>query len=57
MGRHQLRLLKFALDYPFEWHGYGTDRNTVRAINTLASIGVLELSDTSRQFHLRRPRR
>lgn len=55
MGRNQLRLLKFAIQYPGGWHGYGRDRSTVSAVNSLAGAGFLEISDTSRQFRLALP--
>jgi hypothetical protein len=53
MGRHQLRLLKFALRYPNEWHSYGSDRSTVNAVRALARLELLELSPVSRQFRLK----
>ena len=54
MGRHQLRLLKFALDYP-GWQPHGTDRQTVRAVNSLARIGLIEVNPF-RQFRPRQPK-
>jgi hypothetical protein len=51
MGKHQLRLLKFAIKYQ-GWHGYGTDQTTVRVVYGLVRLGILELSDISRQFRL-----
>ena len=51
MGRHQLRLLKFALRFPSSWHSYGKDRATVDALNSLAGYGLIELN-TFRQFRL-----
>ena len=56
MGKHQARLMRFALRYPVGWHGYGTDQTTTRAVFALARGGFLELSDTSRQFRLALPR-
>ena len=53
MGRHQQRLMRFALRYPQDWHSYGTDQSTLRALQALVRYGFLELSDTSRQFRLR----
>jgi hypothetical protein len=52
MGRHQLRLLRFAMRYPNGWHSYGTDATTVRAVNALAYLGLLEISSNSRQFRV-----
>lgn len=52
MGKHQLRLLKFAILYCREtWSSYGTDETTVRAINSLVGKGLLEVNDF-RQFRL-----
>jgi hypothetical protein len=56
MGRHQLRLLRFALDYPSQWHTYGKDKSTTSAVYALASLELIELSKETRQFRLRRPR-
>lgn len=50
MGKHQLRLLKFAIKY-HGWHTYGKDRSTVSAVNTLSAMGLLELNEF-RQFRL-----
>lgn len=50
MGRHQLRLLKFAIHYD-GWHTYGTDETTVRAIKSLVRLGLLETNEF-RQFRL-----
>jgi hypothetical protein len=51
MGKHQLRLLRFAIRYP-GWHGYGKDRSTVDAVNGLEYLGLLEISRETRQFRL-----
>ena len=51
MGRHQLRLLKFAIKYQ-AWHTYGTDQSTVRAVNRLAGMGLLDVNEF-RQFRLK----
>ena len=53
MGRHMIRLLKFAIRYP-GWQSYGKDRNTVNAVNRLAGMGFLEVNEY-RQFRLVRP--
>lgn len=52
MGKHQLRLLQFAIKYPYGWHSYGTDESTVRAVNALCGRGLIEISDNTRQFRL-----
>lgn len=51
MGRHQLRLLKFAIKYK-GWHGFGTDSSTVNAIKRLVGLGLLEVNEF-RQFRLK----
>jgi hypothetical protein len=55
MGKHQLRLLKFAIRYlsDGQWHSYGKDQTTVRAVKSLARMDLIELSDVSRQFRLK----
>ncbi len=54
MGRHQLRLLRFAIKYCKEsWESYGTDTTTVRAVNSLVAKGLLEVNEY-RQFRLAR---
>ena len=52
MGKHQLRLLKFALRFPSNWHTYGTDPSIVSAINSLSRMGLLDLNEY-RQFRIR----
>jgi hypothetical protein len=54
MGRHQSRLLRFALRYPCEWHSYGTDTTTSRAVQALVREGMIEVK--GRQFRLNLPR-
>lgn len=56
MGRHQRRLLQFALAYPYSWHSYGKDRSTVAAIRRLVELGFITTID-SRQFRLMVPER
>ena len=51
MGRHQLRLLKFAIRNK-GWQSYGTDSTTVNAVRRLVGLGLLEVNDF-RQFRLR----
>lgn len=51
MGRHQLRLLKFAIKYR-GWQSYGTDSTTVNAVGRLTDLGLLEVND-NRQFRLK----
>jgi hypothetical protein len=53
MGRHQLRLLKFAIKYHNEWHTFGTDSTTVNAVKSLCRLGLLEVNEF-RQFRLYR---
>lgn len=53
MGRHQLRLLQFAIRYP-GWHSYGTDPITVRVVRSLESLGLIETNEF-RQFRLTPP--
>lgn len=55
MGRHQLRLLVFALDFP-GWHTYGKDRTTVDALRALEGLGLIERNRDTRQFRIRQPR-
>ena len=52
MGRHQLRLLKFAIKYK-GWHGFGMDSSTTNAIRSLVKLGLLEVNE-HRQFRLAR---
>jgi hypothetical protein len=52
MGRHQLRLLKFAIKYS-GWQGFGTDASTVNAVRSLVRMGLLEVNEF-RQFRLLR---
>ena len=51
MGRHQLRLLKFAIKYK-GWQGFGTDSTTVNAVKRLVGLGLLEVNEF-RQFRLK----
>ena len=53
LGRHQLRLLKFAMRYQ-GWQSYGTDRSTVDAVHALSGMGLVEIND-HRQFRLDQP--
>lgn len=50
MGRHQLRLLKFAIKHK-GWQGFGTDSTTVNAVKSLVRMGLLEVNEF-RQFRL-----
>lgn len=50
MGKHQLRLLKFAIKYK-GWHTFGTDSSTVNAVRSLAAAGLIEVNK-HRQFKL-----
>jgi hypothetical protein len=50
MGKNQLRLLKFAIEYP-TWHTYGKDRSTVDAIRSLDGKGLIVLNEF-RQFRI-----
>lgn len=52
MGKHQLRLLKFAIKYS-GWNGFGTDSSTVNAVRSLCRLGLLEVNE-HRQFRLYR---
>ena len=52
MGKHAIRLLKFAIQYD-GWHGYGKDDTTVRAIKTLARLDFIEVNEF-RQFRLKK---
>ena len=56
MGKHQLRLLRFAIRFADEWHTFGTDQSTVRAIHSLVGKGLLE-TNFHRQFRLYIPGR
>ena len=51
MGRHQSRILRFALRYPATWHPYGRDLAAVRAVRALAAAGFLRLNE-QRQFQI-----
>jgi len=51
MGKHCLRLLKFAIKYD-GWHSYGTDRSTRDAVNVLCGYDLLEVNEY-RQFRLK----
>lgn len=53
MGRHQLRLLKFAIKYQ-GWHTYGTDKPAVKAIKSLVRLELL-VENEFRQFKLNTP--
>ena len=50
MGKHQLRLLKFAIKYP-GWHSYSIDRVTVKTIISLVEYGLLVVNERQ-QFKL-----
>jgi hypothetical protein len=50
MGRNMLRLLRFALKYE-GWHTYGTDQSTVRALESLEALGLIEVNEY-RQFRV-----
>ena len=50
MGRHQLRLLKFAIKYS-GWNSFGTDSSTMNAVRSLVRLGLLEVNE-HRQFRL-----
>lgn len=54
MGKHQLRLLKFAIRFcnSGKPHSYGKDRITVRAINSLEKLGLIDVNREFRQFTL-----
>jgi hypothetical protein len=56
MGRHQLRLLRFAIKYSQQWHTYGTDKATVKAINSLERMGLITVDRAMRQFKLNNQR-
>lgn len=51
MGKHQLRLLKFAIKYP-GIHSFGKDRSTIDALRKLATYGLIDIDWDSRQFKL-----
>lgn len=53
MGKNMLRLLKFAIKYQ-TWHTYGKDQSTVRALNRLVNLGLIEKNE-HRQFRLIQP--
>ncbi len=55
MGKHQLRLLRFVIDFP-GWHSYSTDTNTMRALASLDQMGLIERERETRQFRLRQAR-
>ena len=53
MGRHQLRLLKYAIKMRlYEWHPYGKDRSTVEALRGLEDMGLINRDTTTRKFRL-----
>ena len=47
MGKNTIRLLRFAIDYPDGWHTCG--RDSVRAMRTLAGLGLLETIEYGRK--------
>lgn len=52
MGRHMLRLLKFAISYP-GWHTLSKhDPAARRAVNRLVGLGILEWNQPTHQFRL-----
>lgn len=51
MGKHQLRLLRFAIRFR-GWHNYGYDKPTVRALASLERLGLIEIDRVTRQFIL-----
>lgn len=57
MGKHQLRLLRFAIRFyygPESWHSYQTDRTTVKAVRDLEGMGLI-VTNEHRQFQLAVP--
>lgn len=50
MGKHQLRLLRFAVTYR-GWHPYGTDKTIVQTIHCLVRAGLFQVN-ARRQFRL-----
>lgn len=52
MGKHAIRLLKFAIRYD-GWNTYGKDSTTVRAIKTLVNLDFIEVNEF-RQFRLKK---
>ena len=55
MGRHQLRLLRFAILHPASWHPHGTDKSTREALQALHQMELLEHDPTRRRFRLAIP--
>lgn len=52
MGRHESRLMRFAINYPRGWHSMGGNAAERRAMRNLADSGLLELSESGKQFRL-----
>lgn len=54
MGRHCKRLLLFAITYlrRGDWHCFGKDRQTVRAVKWCEKHGFLEVDWENRSFRL-----
>ena len=50
MSRNQLRLMKFLLKFPRDWHGIGPDSR--RCARNLASLGLLEWNEERKQARL-----
>lgn len=52
MGKHMLRLLKFAIKYP-GWHSWAKgDTAAINAVRRLVNHGLLEINDCG-QFRLK----
>jgi len=54
MNKKLLNLVKFAVKYT-GWQSYAKDSETVQLVCAAANLGILELSDISRQFRLKSP--
>ena len=51
-GEHQTRMLDFALRYQ-GWHSVGKDKRTMRALDSLVRMRVIEHDSTTEQFRFR----
>jgi len=53
MNEHEIKLKKFLEKYPDEWHGYGTDKLTLKTVEGLhTQLAEMVLSRTTKQMKL-----
>ena len=53
MYNAQIKLVKFLVTFPKEWHSFAQDKETVGVVCACHNLGILEISHKTNQMRLK----